>query len=75
MVMNGLQNGLLTSRKSPRAPRLNCQKKIFKCQHILLFSNSDRAFYCETTMYEMLRFFSNKKKVKKITLHFETNDG
>jgi hypothetical protein len=66
MVVNGLQNGLLTSRKSPRAPRLNCQKKIFKCKHILLFSNSDRDFNLN------LNF---NLKVKKITLHFETNDG
>jgi hypothetical protein len=37
---------LLNSREAPRVTRLNCQKKNFKCEHILtFFSNSD--FYCE----------------------------
>jgi hypothetical protein len=38
-------NGLLNSRKAPRASRLNCQKK--KVFQILFFSNSDRDFCSE----------------------------
>jgi hypothetical protein len=42
MVVNRLQNGLLNSRKVPRASTLNCQMGTHT-----FFSSSDRDFYSE----------------------------
>jgi hypothetical protein len=44
--VNRLQNGLLNSRKAPRASKLNCKKKIQMRTHTF-FSSSDRDFYSE----------------------------
>jgi hypothetical protein len=47
MVVNRLQNGLLNSRKAPRASTLNCKKKKFQMRTHTFFSSSDRDFYSE----------------------------
>jgi hypothetical protein len=47
MVVNKLQNGILNSRKTLSASRLNCQNTFFKYGHILFLGNSDRDFYSE----------------------------
>jgi hypothetical protein len=47
MVVNKLQNGVLNSRKTQSASRLNCQNILLKYGHIIFFSNSDRDFYSE----------------------------
>jgi hypothetical protein len=47
MVVNKLQNGVLSSRKTQSASRLNCQNIFFKYGYILFFTNSDRDFNSE----------------------------
>jgi hypothetical protein len=45
--VNRLQNGLLNSRKPPRASSSNCQNIVFSNANKHFFSNSDRDFYFE----------------------------
>jgi hypothetical protein len=48
MVVNGLQNGLVSSRMAPGASGLNCQSVFFQMGlHTFFFSNSDRDFNFE----------------------------
>jgi hypothetical protein len=47
MVVSRLQNGLINSRISPRASRLNCQNIFFQMGLHNFFSNSDRDFNSE----------------------------
>jgi hypothetical protein len=49
------------------------KKNFFKDGHILFFSNSDRDFYSKKKQC-MTCVTSYKQNLKKITLHFETND-
>jgi hypothetical protein len=46
---------------------VNCQKKKFKWEHILFFSNSDRDFHSENNGVSQVYIYmtKNKKKVKK----------
>jgi hypothetical protein len=70
MVMNRLQDGLPNSRIAPRAPRLNCQKKLSQMgTHTFFFSNSDRDFHSENNNVSLAY-----PHIKKITLTFEKND-
>jgi fucose permease len=72
MVVNKLQNGVLNSRKTQSASRLNCQNIFFKYGHILFLIILIEMFILKTTMYDMCNLI--RKKFKKISLHFETND-
>jgi hypothetical protein len=65
MVMNGLQKGLINSRISLRASRLNCQIIFFKCEPIIFFSNSDRDFYSENN--NVSQVYTYIPKIKKST--------
>jgi hypothetical protein len=58
MVVNKLQNGVLNSRKTQSASRLNCQNIFFKYGLILFFSNSDRDFY---SMPNIIARFTDQK--------------
>jgi hypothetical protein len=47
MVVNKLQNGVLNSRKTQSASRLNCQNIFFKYGHIFFFLVILIDFYSE----------------------------
>jgi hypothetical protein len=70
MVMNKLQKGLINSCIALRASRLNCQKKFFKWEHIIFFSNSNRDFYSENNnvSHYTLTYQKYKKKLQKTLL-------
>jgi hypothetical protein len=56
MVMNRLQKGLINSRIALRPSRLNCQKKCFKWEHIIFFSNSKS---------QKIKLFDLEKKIQR----------
>jgi hypothetical protein len=61
---------------------INCQKKMFRCAHILFFSNSDRDFILKQQCTTSIHLHNKNifKKVKKkptivYALHFALNIG
>jgi hypothetical protein len=63
MVMNRLQKGLINSRISLRASRLNCQNIFFQMRtYNFFFSNSDRDFYSENN--NISQVYTDKPKIK-----------
>jgi hypothetical protein len=66
MVVSKLQKGLINSCIVPRASMVNCQKKKFKWEHILFFSNSDRDFHSENNGVSQVYTYMTKNKKKKL---------
>jgi hypothetical protein len=64
MVVNKLQNGVLNSRKTQCASRLNCQNIFFQIRtHTFFLVILIEIFILKTTMYDICNPY--KKKLKK----------